>query len=129
MSIEISSEEKTLTVVKRERTWRTEIFTENGQEDLLKIWRELETQQDNVVTATDREGVALKSLSITMPDIVGDDTVISYEDKDGKQKEVKLSDLPFIIPACIEYLVATKKETIEAKRLADIAEREAEKPP
>lgn len=109
MSIELENTSKTVDVIREERTWRTEIFTEKNTDYNLKIHREIVESQDGVALAPDRESLEVPQLAVKMDDVVASTEIISYKDKDGTDKTIPMSDIPFIIPEGIEILIAAEK--------------------
>ena len=110
MSTEISSESKTVTETKNERTWRVTIETPRGTDYKIKAHRQVEVLEDDVFDHF--EDAELKEIEESMTNIVAMDDTVSYKDKTGTGKTVPIADLPFLVPEAIEILVAKKKAEV-----------------
>ena len=110
MSIDLSTETKSTTVIKKERTWRTEMFTESGKDYLLHAHREILVSIDGEFSHKEKPQV--EEATATFTELVSMDDIVSYKDKTGTTKTIPLSDIAFLFPEALEILVAKRKSEI-----------------
>jgi len=114
MSIEITNETKSVGIVKTERSWREEIFTELGTDYTTVIHREEVTTLDGEVISKDRVNLQVPNLTVKISDLVASDAIIPYKDIDGVDKTIALKDVPLLLPEVFEYLIAQEKARLDA---------------
>lgn len=109
VSTELINESKTLAVVKEERTWRVEMFTERGTEYQLVIHREISETQDGVALPVDRVNLEIPRYQMGVNSILASTETVTYTDAEGVKKAFNIKDFPLLISQfCDDELVRAK---------------------
>tara|TARA_R110002020_G_C16221763_1_gene767711 strand:+ start:846 stop:1202 length:357 start_codon:yes stop_codon:yes gene_type:complete len=109
MSIELVNQTKTVAVVKAERTWRCEMFTERDTDYQLIIHREFSETQDGVDLPVDRVGVEIPRYQVGIDAILASTDTVNYNDADGIPRAFNIKDFPILIAQFCDDEIARAK--------------------
>lgn len=111
MSTELTNETKTVEVIRKERTWRIEAFTELDTEYQLMIYREISETQDGEKLPVDRDNVEIPRYQIGVNSILESNDTVTYTDINGIEKTVNVKDLPILITQFCDDEISRAKES------------------
>ena len=97
MSTELINETKSIEVLRKERTWRIEMFTERDTEYQLVIHRELSEKQDGENLPVDRNRVEIPRYQVGAGSILASTDIVTYIDANGASKTFNVKDFPLLI--------------------------------
>lgn len=97
MSTELVNEIKSVEVVRKERTWRIEMFTERDTEYQLVIHREISEAQDGVDLPVDRNNVEIPRYQVGVNEVLASTETVAYTDISGTEKTFNVKDFPILI--------------------------------
>ena len=97
MSTELINETKSIEVLRKERTWRIEMFAERNKEYSVTIHREISEKQNGVYLPVDRINLEIPRYHIGADSILSSNETVSYKDSDGFEKTFNVKDFPILI--------------------------------
>ena len=109
MSIELMNETKSVDILKEERTWRVEIFTDRGSDYKIVIHREISEILDGEEMPVDRENVEIPNLEIDVNLILASNGVVNYKDLEGNDKTFPIKEFPSLIAQYCDDEIERKK--------------------
>ena len=109
MSVELENTTKSIDVIRKERTWRVEMFCDRNSEYQFVIHREISETQDGEFLPVDRESVEIPRYQVGVNSVLASEENVTYTGLDGNTRTIPAKDLPLLVSKFCDDEIARAK--------------------